>query len=109
MLILSYSTLLLHCTTLHCTTLHYTTLHYTAVHCTALHLFHLSGTTENGTLHEKKKKSNLRYFKFQRFVERFSIRFLSSFGVNEKVYDGGAGEDEDVVVVILMARGTKSK
>ena len=54
-------------------------------------------------------------------MERLSIRFLSSFGVNETVYDGNDdGEDggdgdkdgddgEDGVVLILTESGSKSK
>ena len=63
------------------------------------------------------------YFNSQRFLERFSIRFLSSFGVNETVYDGiGDGEDGDDedddedededewgVVLIFTESGSKSK
>lgn len=48
-------------------------------------------------------------------MERFSIRFLSSFGVNDTVYDGnGDGEDggdegECGVVLIFTESGSKSK
>lgn len=56
-------------------------------------------------------------------MERLSIRFLSSFGVNETVYDGNDdGEDggngdkdgdgdggEDGIVLILTESGSKSK